>query len=201
MPGGKKLLVLVGCDLLLETVHNVRIVTGSEDVPHLGLAVLHAAALCQCVVGMHLDGEAVHGINELDKQGEFGAEAVEVLLANQFAHVNLKKFVDMVLGQEAILHDRLVPLHARERPEFATVGQRVVVEAEGFNPIASPYFLFVKREEFQRVQKRIHSIVLFDAINDSKHSFAIPKACAWQSVPTPRSAGHVLPQDPWGRPE
>ena len=142
MSGFEELPVLIGCHLLLKTVHNGCPIVGFEDIPHLGLSVLHAALLRQFVVGVHLYREPVVGVDNLHQQREIDAEMVKVLLTDELAHINLQGFVDGVVGQKAIGDDRLVSLHAGECPQLAAVGQRVVVETESLDFIAAPYFLF-----------------------------------------------------------
>ena len=85
MSGFEELTVLIGCHLLLKTVHNGCPFVGFEDIPHLGLSILHAALLRQFVVGVHLYREPVVGVDNLHQQREIDAEMVKVLLTDELA--------------------------------------------------------------------------------------------------------------------
>ena len=108
------------------------------------------------VVGVDLDGEVVVGIDDFEEKGEVGAEVVEVFLTEDFAHVYFQSLVDGVFGEEAVGDDRFVARETGESPEFAAVGQGVVVEAEGFDFVAAPYFVFEEGEEFEWIERGFH---------------------------------------------
>ena len=149
--------VEVGRSVAAETADEACAGVGLHDVPHLGLAAGHAALLGEGVVGVHLNGEVLGGVDDFEEEGELVAEAVVDALADEVAHVDFDGFVERVVGQEAVGDDRLAPLDRGEHPELAAVGEGVVAEAIVAQAVATPDDLFVEGEEFERVESRLHS--------------------------------------------
>ena len=105
---------------------------------------------------MHLDGEVLGGVDDLEKQRKFGTETVEDFVAHKVAHVDFDGFIEGIVGQEPVGDDRFAPLNGGERPEFAAIGQGFVVEAVLLQFVASPDDVFVKREEFEGIESGLH---------------------------------------------
>ena len=151
VPQLKEFLILFARHLLFKAVDYLGTLLCFNDIPHLGLAVFHSTFACQRVVGMHLYRQAVVRVNNLDKQRKIVAEVLIILLAYQFAHINLKGIIEGVALKESVGDDRLVVLHCRQRPQLAAVWQRVVVEAKRFYLVAAPYLVLVQRHKLHRI--------------------------------------------------
>ena len=81
---GYHLFVLLRRDASAQARTQVRAALGIVyHVPHLGLAHGVVAPHGQLVVGVHLDGEVVPGVDEFYQQGELAAEASVVGFAHQ----------------------------------------------------------------------------------------------------------------------
>ena len=99
------LLCIVGhLNLLAETCYELAAPVGIYDVPHLVLAHLSVTFPAEGVVGMHLDGEVLTCVNELDEEGEVRSELFRVLLSEEVSAVatydfgKREAFVDAVCG-------------------------------------------------------------------------------------------------------
>ena len=93
-----------------------------HHIPHLGFTVGAMAQRSQFIVGMHLHREVVLRVDELDQQREIVAAAVEHLLADEVAHIDLDQLRQGVVSKVAVGHHRLFAVDARQFPAFAAVG-------------------------------------------------------------------------------
>ena len=85
--GCSELLVFLGCDRALETGVNLGADIGFDDVPHLGFAETSVSFLRQFVIGVHLDGEVLAGVDELDEERELISELLIDAVANEESFV------------------------------------------------------------------------------------------------------------------
>ena len=142
------LLVLLGCDLHLQTVVELGVGVTGQSVPHLSLAALLALLAGNLVVGVYLDGEVAVGVDELDEQWKLVAEALVVLRAEeavlQFSH-HLVEVLALIL---TVGNDRFVTLHAGDFPALAHVLLLDVEVLERNNLIATPDGGLQQRLEF-----------------------------------------------------
>ena len=78
-----QLFILLWCDALSQTGIDLRAHIALDDIPHLGLASTAVTLHRQLIVGMHLYGQVLTGVDELHKQGELITELLVDLLAHQ----------------------------------------------------------------------------------------------------------------------
>ena len=119
------LLVLVGGDVLAESAEQGGLGLGGHEVPHLGLAALAPLSVGNLVGGVHLYGEVVACIDELDEQRELVAEALVVGFAHQRFLLLGDEFVETTACIGPFADDGFVALHAADFPAlayFAKVG-------------------------------------------------------------------------------
>ena len=118
---GHHLLILLGGDLLFQSHTDHGIVFRRHEIPHLRLAAGKSLAVGYLVVGMHLNGEILLGVDKLDEQREAMAEALIVVTPHQ----PLLIAVDEVGEQHAVLastfNRRHIALHGREFPALANL--------------------------------------------------------------------------------
>ena len=144
--------ILFGVGVAAEAADETCAGVGLHDIPHLRLTARHTASLCEGVVGVHLDGEVLGSIDDLEEQGEVGAETGKDLVTDEVAHVDLYGLIEGVLGQETVGDDRLAALDRGERPQLAAVGQGLIVEAVAFQLVATPDNVLVEGEELKWVE-------------------------------------------------
>ena len=82
-----ELFVLFGCDGAVKTGVNLGAHIGFEDIPHLGFTHTAMAFLREFVIGMHLNGEVLAGVDELDEQRELIAELLIDAVSDEKAFV------------------------------------------------------------------------------------------------------------------
>ena len=122
------------------------------------------------VVGVHLHRKTVVGVDNLHQDGELVAETCVVGFAHEVGVVYLQHFVEVVFGQKAVLHHRLVAFHARQNPHLTAVGQRRIIYAKlVFNPVSTPYFVLEKWIKLQRVQCRFFHFFLYNNVRYDKN--------------------------------
>ena len=123
-------------DAAVEPVNQLGARLAVHDVPHLGLAEFPFVFERVGVVGVHLDGKPVVGVDELDEQGEIGEGRrlfPERTLSPQGEHL-LERFA----GVLTVYHGGSAVLMAGEHPGlrrlFAVAGKAEI----GFQPGAAP---------------------------------------------------------------
>ena len=105
------LLILFGSDLLFQAVIELGTGCRFQSIPHLCLATTLTLTMGNLVCRMHLDGEILTGIDELDQQRELIAEALVVLLTYQEFLLFSDKLVQAHTLKGAVGHNRLIVLH------------------------------------------------------------------------------------------
>ena len=123
----------------------------------IGLAAAAVMAGGQLVVGMHLQGEAFAGVDELDQDGKFQSVAFVYLVADQIAHVDFRQLLQVVGFQEAVGGYRQVAPHAGDLPAFADAVGGCGQSAGNFlagcgQTVSSPDGGLEYRLEFQRIK-------------------------------------------------
>ena len=99
--------------------------------------------LGQFVIGMHLYGEVLTGVDELDEQWEFVTKLLVDLLSDEFTLVfidelhQVQSHIDIV-NQAALHSHTLMAGHATDFPRLADIGLGRINTFEGGYLIASP---------------------------------------------------------------
>ena len=145
------LLVLLGRDLLTESTEQGCIRLGRHEIPHLGLAALASLSVCNLIGGMHLNGEVVTGINELDEQRELIAKALVVGTADelffQFGH----EVVELSPCIGTFADDSLIAWHATDFPTLAYLAQLGMDVLERGYLRSAPDGVFEDRGKFEHI--------------------------------------------------
>ena len=142
-------LILVGSNLLLESIVQFSVCIRIKSVPHLCLASCLSLAHCRLIIGMYLYGQILARINELYQQREL----VTILLIDSFSY----KLV-LLLSHEAIEshtlelsfgNDRLITLYSRYLPTLTDIFQIVAKMFKRYYPVTAPQSLLEQWLEFQ----------------------------------------------------
>ena len=72
------------------------------------------------IVGMHLDGEVVVDMNELTENREPLSVLFIHLAADEFVEVDTNDFLQGIVLQIAVRHDRILTVAGRYDPRFTT---------------------------------------------------------------------------------
>ena len=110
----------------------------------------------QGIVGMHLDGKVLEGIDKLEQQGEFVPGVGIDVFAHQGALIGLDQLRDGFAGQGAFLHHAHQAFHVGKFPAFANV------LLFGFQSLVGGDFLSAPHEggqdgvEFERIQHTVY---------------------------------------------
>ena len=109
--------VLVGSELLLEAYEKVCIGGGVHYVPHFGLAFAAVVPFGgQFVVGVHLDGEVLLGVDVFDQHGELVSGVLIHVLADELAFIFLRELCDGLSREGTFGHDAFVVHYAGKLP-------------------------------------------------------------------------------------
>ena len=109
-----------------------------QYIPHLSLAMRLALSVGGLFIGVNLDGEFALGIDELDQQWEFVAEATVVVCSQQVAFEHGDQFVEFLSLAGTFTHNGLV---AFDSGQFPTLTNLVLLAGEVFEGddfLASP---------------------------------------------------------------
>ena len=106
----------------------------------------------QLVIGMHLDGEVLEGVDELEQEGEFVSGVAVHMLAHQLALIGLDQLGDGFAGQGAVGYHAHQAFHVGKFPAFANVFLGALDALVGGNFLATPHEGRQDRIKFQGIQ-------------------------------------------------
>ena len=92
---------------------------GMNDVPQLGLADALMAAKGEIVVGMHLNGQVLGGIDKFHHNGEHVAVLCISVGAHKLRSKFMEKRLDVAAGIDAVAHNRFLTRHTCQFPTLA----------------------------------------------------------------------------------
>ena len=136
------LLVFVGRDMLFQSAKQRSLGLRGHEIPHLGFSALAPLTMCYFVGGMHLNGQVVAGVDELDEQRELIAEALVVGFAHQSLFLLCNEVVKVATCIRATTDNGLITGHATDFPTLAYFTQRSLNVLERRNLRAAPDGVF-----------------------------------------------------------
>ena len=124
---GSELFVLFGCYRAVETGVDFGADIGFEDIPHLGFSHTAMAFERQFVIGMHLDGEVLAGVDELDQEWELVSELLIDAVADEESFVFVDELGEVetkvYITDDAAFHGHgLMPGNRTDLPGLTDIG-------------------------------------------------------------------------------
>ncbi len=135
-------LVFVGGDVLFQSAKQRGLGLRGHEIPHLGFSALASLTMCYLVGGMHLNGQVVACIDELDEQRELVAKALVVGLAHQSLLLLCNEVVKVATCIGSTTDNGLITGHATDFPTLAYFTQRSLNVLERRNLRAAPDGVF-----------------------------------------------------------
>ena len=147
-------MVVVVSDTLAEAKPDMRTRLCINDIPEFVLTTAAVTLLSECVVGVHLNREAVACVDKLHQHGKLQAETLIDALTDKLAHIDLNNLLQVIVFQKTIGDDGLFALHPRDFPTLTNallVLRLLSTLASGSQLATTPNALFQSWTKLNRV--------------------------------------------------